>query len=157
MGLVAPTTRPVTRKDAGRYRQGEILPTANAPRFSYTPKPLNCQELQPEPIPKHIVRIKSRAFTANRQAKASTGHVRAAHYREKDAAMNALLKTEFAFINEVDWYGYDPVVSVSFAGGGRLHIKLSCLDREGLRTLRAYSNDGDARNYDRTTERTSVQ
>lgn len=107
----------------------------------YTPVTYRSQaptkNLLPAPIslPADILRLKTQAFNANRRAKASRSHVRDAFYQIKNRAINALLAADFAVIDTVEWWLPDPVIGVAFAGGGKLHTKLSCLDFGALRTV----------------------
>jgi len=79
--------------------------------------------------------LKRRAFNANRQAKAATHDQRADFYRAKHIAINLLLKNGCAFVDSVDWSEPDPCFGVTFAGGGRLHTKLSALDEMAFREV----------------------
>jgi hypothetical protein len=92
-------------------------------------------------LPAQVIRLKSVAFNRSHKAKASFGAAQAAHYRCKHAAMNALLKMGFAFVNEANWRRDDPCFGLRFVGGGALHIPLSGLDREGLRVVRSQLNE----------------
>ncbi len=88
-----------------------------------------------------LARLKGQAFTANRQAKNSdAGAEREVQYRKKDAAINYLLEVGCAFVNSVDWSKSDPVFGIEFAGGGRLHTKLSCLSIPALHRVRQQIN-----------------
>ncbi len=85
---------------------------------------------------REITRLKDRAFTANRMAKVSKDQARESFYRTKDAAINALLKAGWAFVDGVDWSAPDPTIGVRFVGGGGLHTKLSALDLAAFRKFR---------------------
>lgn len=90
-----------------------------------------------EPIgPDTLNCVKRRAFMANHRAKRSTGPEREAHYRAKHNAINFLLEAGFASVDSVDWWSPDPTIGVRFIDGGRLHTKLSSLDRGALRSVR---------------------
>jgi hypothetical protein len=93
----------------------------------------------------NIARIKQRAFTANQRAKASKDQTREALYRNKDAAINELLKAGRAFVNGVDWSAPDPIIGISFRSGGRLHTKLSALDLSAFRSVRLQLANGYGR------------
>lgn len=94
-----------------------------------------------EPISYYTLnRTKHRAFEANDRAKRTTGAARDAHYRAKDNAINSLLTAGFAFVDSVDWRSSDPTIGVTFTDGGRLHTKLSSLDRGAFRRLRRQLN-----------------
>jgi len=54
--------------------------------------------------------------------------------------MNALLEIGYAFVTDINDAEDDWVIGVQFVGGGDLHIKLSCLNRAGLRAVQFYSN-----------------
>jgi hypothetical protein len=83
-----------------------------------------------------LVKVKNRAFDANRRAKLSDHSRRDSVYREKDSAINYLLEAECAFVDSVDWSVPDPILGVTFVGGGRLHMKLSCLTSHALHSVR---------------------
>ncbi len=85
---------------------------------------------------RRAARLKVRAFSANHRAKASEGQTRAAFYREKAAAINAALEAGYAFVGEIDWWAPDPVFSIEFIGGGKIHTKLSSLDSRALKSVR---------------------
>jgi hypothetical protein len=85
-----------------------------------------------------IQQLKNRAFDANRQAKASDDRTREAIYRKKDAAINALLRLDCAFVDGVDWSASDPIIGVRFVGGGALHTRMSALDLVAFRKVRAW-------------------
>ncbi|GEM_PF-4393337 len=122
--------RAATDKESG------ILPAANAPLLPYAAKSLKSQDLaDPALVPANIVHLKTRAFNANRRAKASCNPARAAFYRRKADAINALLVAGFAFVDVVDSSRPDPLIGIEFAGGGKLHTKLSCLDSGALRRV----------------------
>ena|ERR1017187_310598 len=89
---------------------------------------------------KDLVRIKNRAFTANRRAKLSDDQNRETFYRTKHAAINYLLETGMAFVDSVDWSVADPTFGVEFVGGGKLHTRLSSLNSEALRSVRRQLN-----------------
>jgi hypothetical protein len=88
----------------------------------------------------NVARLKNTAFTANRQAKLSKDETRAAFYRKKVAAINALLRAGFASVNSVDWWCPDPILGISFEGGGSLHMPMSCLDLGAMRVVRHQLN-----------------
>jgi hypothetical protein len=69
------------------------------------------------------------AFTSNQRAKSSQGAERAAHYATKDRAICALIKKGAALIDSIDISPENPVIGVSFVGGGMLHITKSGLDK----------------------------
>jgi hypothetical protein len=87
-----------------------------------------------------LIQIKNRAFSANDRAKLSTGETRESCYRNKHAAISYLLETGMAFVDSVDWSAADPTFGVEFAGGGKLHTKLSGLSSAALRTVRRQLN-----------------
>jgi hypothetical protein len=87
-----------------------------------------------------LVRVKNRAFTANRQAKLSRDKDRELFYRVKDGAINCLLETGTAFVISVDWSVPDPVFGVQFVGGGQLHTRLSSLSSGAFRSVRRQLN-----------------
>lgn len=84
----------------------------------------------------NIARLKRRAFDANRRAKATRDQARDAFYRTKDAAINALIRAGWAFVDSVDWSADDPIVGITFKDGGKLHTKLSALDLVAFRNVR---------------------
>lgn len=92
-----------------------------------------------------LVRLKTQAFEANRQAKRSAGQIRDAAYRRKVKAINTLLKAGLAFVNakDTDWSRHDgdAMISISFLGGGQLHATLSGLDLAAFRIARAQLNE----------------
>jgi len=92
--------------------------------------------------PSALIQIKNRAFDANFRAKLSEGEQREAFYRMKHAAINYLLEIGAAFVKDVNWCPRDPVLSVQFIGGGKLHAPLSSLDRGAFRSVRRQLNDG---------------
>jgi hypothetical protein len=122
------------------------LQATHASRSEDTPKYLICQDFHtnaPPRLPHWVIRLKTLAFRANGQAKESRSDVRAALYRQKDSAMNTLLTSGFAWVvDEIDRVPHDPdpVLGVAFAGGGRLHIKVSCLDLTAFRVVRQQLN-----------------
>jgi hypothetical protein len=83
-----------------------------------------------------VTELKLAAFASNRDAKNSSGDERAIHYRRKDMAMNALLRMGAARVDETDWNRDDPVIGLRFAGGGKLHMKVSSLDLHAMRVVR---------------------
>lgn len=87
-------------------------------------------------IRRDVTKLKLVAFDANRKAKSSSGDDRAIHYRRKDTAMNALLRMGAATVDETDWNRDDPVIGLRFAGGGKLHMKVSNLDLHAMRVIR---------------------
>jgi hypothetical protein len=91
-------------------------------------------------ISRQVTQLKVVAFRSNRKAKASTGEERAKHYRRKNAAMNALLRLGCALVDETDWRSDDPVIGLRFAGGGKLHMRISGLDSDALLMLRGQFN-----------------
>jgi|ERR1019366_6878978 hypothetical protein len=88
-----------------------------------------------------LVRIKNRAFLANRRAKLSNDQNRETFYRAKGAAINYLLETGMAFLDSVDWSVSDPIFGVEFVGGGKLHTRLSSLNSAALRRVRSQLNE----------------
>src|SRR5579864_3315177 len=87
-------------------------------------------------IRRDVTELKLVAFDSNRKAKSSSGDERAIHYRRKDTAMNALLRIGAAMVDETDWNQDDPVIGLRFAGGGKLHMKVSNLDLYAMRVIR---------------------
>jgi hypothetical protein len=85
---------------------------------------------------RNVVRLKDRAFAANRLAKATTSQSRATCYRVKDAAINALLRHDSAFVDVVDLSSSEAIIGIRFAGGGKLHARVSCLDAHALDAVR---------------------
>jgi hypothetical protein len=85
---------------------------------------------------KLIHQLKNRAFDANRQAKVSDDQTRDALYRDKNAAISALLIADCAVVDGIDWSADDPTVAVRFVGGGALHTKLSELSLAAFRKVR---------------------
>ena len=87
------------------------------------------------------VQLKHQAFNSNRRAKAEfSERARAAFYRRKAAAINALLRLGCASVDEVDWRHDDPLIGVWFLGGGRLHIPMSMVDLQAFKEVRAQLN-----------------
>jgi hypothetical protein len=84
--------------------------------------------------------LKQRAFLANRCAKRSEGDQREAFYRRKHAAINYLLEVGAAFVTDVDWFAPDPIFSVEFVDGSKLHTTLSSLDSGAMRSVRRQLN-----------------
>jgi hypothetical protein len=92
-------------------------------------------------LPRKITQLRQQAFTSSHRAKAeSIRELRVALYRRKDSAINALLKLGWAFVDEVDWGQDDPLIGISFLGGGRLHIPISRVDLLAFKELRAQLN-----------------
>lgn len=87
-------------------------------------------------IRRDVTELKLVAFDSNRKAKSSSGDERAIHYRRKDTAMNALLRIGAAMVDKTDWNQDDPVIGLRFAGGGKLHMKVSNLDLHAMRVIR---------------------
>jgi hypothetical protein len=86
--------------------------------------------------------LKYQAFRCNSQAKATSNPTRrAAFYRRKHRAMNALLKRGRAFVDRVDRVPGDTLVGISFIDGGRLHIPLSKVDTGTLRAIQPQLNE----------------
>lgn len=83
----------------------------------------------------NVQRLKNRAFAVNRLAKLVAGPSRSVCYKVKDEAINALVKHGAAFLHSLEPSSYGPTLGIAFAGGGRLHVKPSCLDREARREL----------------------
>jgi hypothetical protein len=92
-----------------------LRPT-HASRLHGTPNYLTCKDFRVNTtlsLPGWVIRLKTLAFRANRLAKESRGDVRAAYYRQKDSAMNALLNAGFAWVfDEVDERPDDRVLGV---------------------------------------------
>jgi hypothetical protein len=125
---------------ADRQQHGRILLPTNASAPALNGLPTNFDSPTFSVVPRGIARLKTSAFAANQAAKASSGQVRAAHYRRKDAAINTLLREGYALVDEVDWSHEDPIIGVSFAEGGKLHTRASCLDSGALRSIRQQLN-----------------
>lgn len=85
---------------------------------------------------KKIMQLKNRAFDANRQAHASDDQTREALYRDKNAAISALLVADCAVVDGVDWSAPDATIGVRFVGGGKIHTKLSELSLAAFRKVR---------------------
>jgi hypothetical protein len=68
----------------------------------------------------NVRRIRDRAFAANRIAKLSTGHSRAAAYALKDRAIGTLVMLGEGRILRL----YGRPIGVAFRDGGQLHLKV---------------------------------
>lgn len=106
----------------------------------YSPEATGCQ-YAPVPrtfVPQEIARRKNIAFAESHLAKAANGEERVRHYRRKDEQINALLRMGYAFFTHIHEEDPDIVLDVAFAGGGRLHTKLGCLDRCAFGVLKRW-------------------
>jgi hypothetical protein len=98
----------------------------------------------------NIARLKNRGFSGNRLAKLVTGHSRSLCYQVKDAAINALVKHGAASLLSLAASDHGATLGIAFLGGGKLHIKPSCLDAKTQGALReqlltALSSQADQR------------
>ena len=61
-------------------------------------------------------------------AKLVTGHSQALCYQVKNAAISALVRHGAASLLSLESSNRGPIVGLAFVGGGRLHVKPTCLD-----------------------------
>ena len=134
-----------------------ISPPRQAARRPRQRRGLTFIEILQAARPSNIARLKNRGFSGNRLAKLVTGHSRSLCYQVKDAAINALVKHGAASLLSLAASDHGATLGIAFLGGGKLHIKPSCLDAKTQGALREQLLAALSSQADQRTERGANQ
>jgi hypothetical protein len=127
----SPTPRPPNNTSASPGRQARVAPYSRKDGQRTFAAILKSERWR------NMIRLKNRSFAGNRIAKLVSGHSQTLCYQAKNAAVSALVKHGAASLLSLEPSSRGPILGLAFVGGGRLHVKPTCLDAHTLHTLQA--------------------